>query len=170
MCLFVCARPCGCVRTRVCCVGLYVLVRTCVCCEHACVFIRVCTDVSECAVLLCACTLYGCACAHACAYVHVCFLAICTHVHLCTHECACIFYSCVRTYVGRYLCVRACVPSCIKCVLAHMKGLNTPFFLVSFLPKWPSLLSCFFIFWRAFGGLLGAACGAFLACPNLSSK
>ena len=86
----------------------------------------------------------ACACMRVCAYVHV-----CVHARTCVcvraRTCACFVYVHACVYGCVRICVRAlctCVCVCVYvcacgyvCVHANVKGLKTPFLLVSFLPK-----------------------------------
>ena len=120
-----CTRVCACVHVRVC------------ACMPMCVYAHVCMHAH---VRVCACVR---ACQCVCVYIHVCecFVRVCVCIRLCTYVFASFVFLCVCMYVRAYVCVRACVREgtcvCARtwCVHAHLKGLMTPFLLVSFLSK-----------------------------------
>jgi len=180
MCARSCVRMCPCVRvrSRVCvharmcvCVCVYVCVCACVCecaragvCAsayvcvraHVCVCVRTCVCVRFVCVYVCV-RVRVCAGTHVCVQVHVC-------MHVCVHACTSVralwTYVCACVLVWLCVCVRVCV--CLwVCVCAHMKGLKTPFILVSFLSKRASLSSCL----SSLGALRGGLGGFPGLCP-----
>jgi len=74
-------------------------------------------------------------------YAHACMCCVLVLVCVCVCACACVRACVVYVRVCAYMCARACVRAGIVCarmyvcVHAHVKGLQTRFFLVSFPPK-----------------------------------
>jgi hypothetical protein len=76
-----------------------------------------------------------CVRAHVCVFVCIVYVraCVCVCIRLCAYVCACVMYLCVYVCVCPYVCAYVCACRYV-CVHAHVKGLKTPFLLVSFLP------------------------------------
>jgi hypothetical protein len=102
----VCARAYACVFA---CANVCVRAHTCACVRsRTCVFVR---------ALMCAC---------ACAYVCACIVYVRACVYGCVRTCVHVLCLCMCVCVRERVCVRT------WCVHAHVKGVKTPFLLVSF--------------------------------------